>query len=120
MNARRGSTASPIRIVKISSALTESSMVTWRKVRFPGVHGRLPELLGVHLAQALVPLDREALFAEFQHIVHELARIRELLFLAFFPDRVVRPVQAEHGGRKALELPELRRGYEVLVKHDAR
>src|SRR5437588_9159 len=37
MNSRRGSTASPIKMVKISSAPTASSMVTLRRVRLSGV-----------------------------------------------------------------------------------
>src|SRR5215472_13478107 len=36
MNSRRGSTASPIRMVKISSAPTASSMLTRRSVRVSG------------------------------------------------------------------------------------
>ena len=36
MNSLRGSTFSPIRVVKSSSAYTASSMVTWRRVRVSG------------------------------------------------------------------------------------
>jgi len=36
MNSRRGSTASPIKMVKISSAPTASSIVTLRRVRLSG------------------------------------------------------------------------------------
>ena len=43
--------------MKISSASTASSIATWSSVRRLRVHRGLPELLGVHLAEALVALD---------------------------------------------------------------
>ena len=61
MNSRRGSTSSPIRMVKIWSASTASSTVHLQQRALRRVHRRLPELLRVHFAEALVALDREAL-----------------------------------------------------------
>ena len=61
MNSRRGSTASPISVVKMSSAATASSMRTCSRRRDFGIDRRLPELRRVHLAEALVALDRLSL-----------------------------------------------------------
>ncbi len=58
MNWRRLSTSSPIRVVKTSSAWAASSSVTWSRIRCVGVHRRIPQLVVVHLAEALVALDR--------------------------------------------------------------
>ena len=60
MNARRGSTSSPISVVKISSDAMASSICTLQQPAHGGIHRRFPELLGIHLAQALVALDRDA------------------------------------------------------------
>ena len=64
MNWRRGSTASPIRIVKSSSALAASSTVTSSSRRAFGIHGGFPELGRVHLTETLVALDVEALLGD--------------------------------------------------------
>ena len=58
MNSRRGSTASPMRIEKTSSASTASSTRDLEQAARLRVHRRVPELLGVHLAEALVAVDR--------------------------------------------------------------
>src|SRR3990170_4762034 len=81
-------------------------------------HGRLPELVRVHFTQAFIPLDRKPLFPELKHIMHELPRMREGPILALFTDLIRRTVKSQHCRRQALELPELRRSYEILVEHD--
>ena len=58
MNWRRGSTSSPISVVKISPALIASSICTLQQDALRRVHRGFPELLGIHLAQPLVALDR--------------------------------------------------------------
>ena len=58
MNARRGSTSSPISVEKISSDVIASSICTRSRRRTLGIHRRLPQLSGVHFAQALVALQR--------------------------------------------------------------
>ena len=57
MNERRASTSSPISTQNSSSAVAASSRVTWQQHPGGRVHRGLPQLLGVHLAEALVPLD---------------------------------------------------------------
>src|SRR5207302_3004882 len=42
-----------------------------------GVHGRIPELLGVHFTEALVALDGEALFGHAVDLVEEGVDVRE-------------------------------------------
>ena len=61
MNSRRGSTWSPISVVKISSAATASSILHLHQSPRLGIHRRFPELFRVHFAEALVALDRLAL-----------------------------------------------------------
>ena len=61
MNLRRGSTSSPISVEKMMSAsygVLDPHLQQRARLR---VHRRLPELLRVHLAEALVALDLEAL-----------------------------------------------------------
>ena len=53
MNCLRVSTSSPMRIDMTSSARAACSTLTCSRVRQLGVHGRDPQLLGVHLAEAL-------------------------------------------------------------------
>ena len=74
MNSRRGSTTSPIRRVKISSATSAWATSTWSSARLVGIERGLPELLGVHLAQALVALDGEALAAGGEDRLEQLGR----------------------------------------------
>ncbi len=66
MNSRRGSTTSPISVVKISSASSAWSTLHLEERADGRIERGLPELLGVHLAETLVALDREALAAERQ------------------------------------------------------
>src|SRR6476646_11912898 len=48
-----------------------------------GIHGRLPELLGVHLAEALEPRDLDALLRGVEDTGTEIAEaLRDLSFLA--------------------------------------
>ncbi len=61
MKARRGSTASPMSTVKISSASTSSSIGDLEENAGLGVHGGVPELGRVHLSETLVALDSETL-----------------------------------------------------------
>src|SRR4030095_8279494 len=80
MNSRRGSTTSPISRVKISSATSASATSTWSRARLEcasavgGIERRLPELVGVHLAEALVALDGEALAAGGEDRLQQLGR----------------------------------------------
>ena len=71
MNRRLGSTASPIRIVKMASVCTASSIETFIRVRDLRIHGGAPELLRVHFAQPLVTLDGEILFPESEDVFEQ-------------------------------------------------
>jgi hypothetical protein len=66
MKLRRGSTSSPMRVVKISSAPMASSICTLSRSTHLGVHGRFPELRGIHFTEPLVTLlgDASLDFAE--------------------------------------------------------
>ena len=64
MKSLRGPTFSPISIVKISSAGAAFSDVDAQQGPRLRVHRRLPELVGVHLAEALEPLDGQVLDVE--------------------------------------------------------
>ena len=77
MNSRRGSTFSPISMRNISSAFSASSSCTCSSVRFVRVERRLPQLLGVHLAQALEARDRQALLAQRAHLGDQVAQVRQ-------------------------------------------
>ena len=59
MKSRRGSTTSPIRVEKTCAASSASVTRTCSSVRTAGSSVVLPELVGVHLAQALEALDRQ-------------------------------------------------------------
>ena len=76
MKLRRGSTWSPISVEKISSAVIASSICVFSSRRVVGIHRRFPQLLGIHLAQALVALGAHAAldFAE-----HPFDRFAEVL-----------------------------------------
>ena len=63
MNVLRCSTSSPISTSKTPSAVTASVIDDPQQGAVLGVHRRLPELRGSHLAQALVALDGDALLA---------------------------------------------------------
>ena len=67
MKSRRGSTRSPIRVEKVSSAESAWLTRTCSSERDLGVERRFPQLLGVHLAEALVAVDLDAAAAEFHH-----------------------------------------------------
>ena len=64
MKSLRGATFSPISFVKISSARAGVLDVDPQQGARLRVHRRLPELVGVHLAEALVALDRQVLDVE--------------------------------------------------------
>ena len=64
MKSLRGSTRSPMSIVKIASASPASSTSTLQQRPRLRVHRRLPELVGVHLAEALEALDAQVLGRE--------------------------------------------------------
>ena len=57
MNSRRASTSSPIRTLNSRSAVGGVLEGDLRAVRVSGFIVGLPQLLGVHLAEALEPLD---------------------------------------------------------------
>ena len=64
MKSLRGPTFSPMSIVKISSAGRRVLAVDPQERPRLRVHRRLPELVGVHLAEALEPLDGQVLDVE--------------------------------------------------------
>jgi len=97
MKSRRGSTWSPMRTVKIESDSTASSMRTWRN----GIHRRLPELIGVHLAETLVALDVLALLARLERGREDVPQV---------VDRPLRAVLEGHRERPAGELTNERAG----------
>ena len=57
MKFLRGSTSSPMRMVKISSTPVTSSSFTRKSVRALGVHGGFPELAWIHFAQTFIALN---------------------------------------------------------------
>ena len=61
MKSLRGATFSPMSIVKIASASAASLDLGPQQRPRLRVHRRLPELVGVHLAEALEALDRDVL-----------------------------------------------------------
>ena len=65
MKSRRGSTRSPIRVEKVSSAEVGVADPDLQQRADFGVERRLPQLLRVHLAEALVAVDLDAAAAEF-------------------------------------------------------
>ena len=87
MNSRRGSTSSPISFVKTSSASSSSSTRTCRSVRASGSRVVSQSWLGVHLAQALVALERQPLLALFAVIASSRLgrRVDRLLALLAAP-----------------------------------
>jgi hypothetical protein len=72
MNSRRGSTLSPMSTEKTLSASRLSPTRTLSRTRLGVVHRGLPQLLGVHLAEALVALDLEAGAAELADVLDEV------------------------------------------------
>ena len=74
MKSRRGSTWSPISIEKTWSAVGGVLDVDPDEHAIRRVHRRVPELLGVHLAEALEAADLDALLREVESAVAELAR----------------------------------------------
>ena len=83
MNSRRGSTMSPISLTKISSASSPSLIFVLRQRPRVTIERRLPQLFGVHFAQSFVALDvRNALLPSRHHDVEQIARHRDLRFLA--------------------------------------
>ena len=61
MKFRRGSTSSPMRIVKISSTPVTSSSLTRKQRADFRIHRRFPELIRIHFAQTFIALDAEPL-----------------------------------------------------------
>ena len=84
-----------MRIVKISSAPTASSIGHLQQAPRLGVHGRVPELLGIHLAEAFVALDGEALFGELVDLLEQVVDVGVDGRVVAVLDRVRR--QAERG-----------------------
>ena len=63
MNFRRGSTASPMRIVKISSVSDSILDLNLEQRAFFRIHCGFPKLLGIHFTQALITLDLQILLS---------------------------------------------------------
>ena len=85
MKFRRGSTSSPMRMVKISSTPVMSSSLTCNSVRVFRIHRRFPQLIGIHFAQSFVALDAEALLADAPGSPYQLGGRPQLLFLSLWP-----------------------------------
>ena len=71
MKSRRGSTTSPMSVENTSSASSVWLDPDLEEGARLGIEGGLPELLRVHLAEALVALDGDALAAELHHRIHQ-------------------------------------------------
>ena len=71
MNSRRGSTASPISVVKMSSAATASSTRTWSRRRTSGLIV-VSRAARIHFAESLVALDRLSLARLIEKPAHGL------------------------------------------------
>ena len=74
MNSRRGSTMSPISWSKMYVGLVDLLDLHLQQRARVGVERGLPELLRVHLAQALVALQRDALAAGGDHRLEQADR----------------------------------------------
>src|SRR3972149_9873793 len=71
------------------------------------VHRRLPELVRVHLAEALVPLDGQALLPEIEYVVHEPLVGPYLRFRAVVLDGEGQGPRFRHALYQSLEVLEL-------------
>ena len=101
MNARRGSTSSPISLSKISSDAIAVLDLHLEQPAHRRVHRRLPELLGIHLAQALVALDRDAAARLGEQPVERfLERLDRLLLVAALDRRARLDQPLQHVGRR--------------------
>ncbi len=89
MKSRRGSTTSPISLVKMSSASARSSILTLQEGAGFRVKRGFPKLFGVHLAQTLVALERKALFPFGKDRLQQIGWPMDRLF-AVFPDKTGR------------------------------
>ena len=92
MNCRRGSTASPIKMLKISSVPTASLTCTSSNRRFLRIHGGVPQLVRIHLPQALVALDLKRFSSQNEHVVEQFLAIFQFHALRVSRDGKRRPV----------------------------
>ena len=88
--------------VNISSAPTASSMVTFRKRPGLRVHRRFPQLLGIHLAEALVALEARAFARAIEGERPELVQARDRRLVAVVVEQDRRAL-----GRRRQLLPQL-------------
>ena len=100
MKTLRGSTLSPISSVNTASARVASSIVTRCRVRLPGIHRRLAELVGVHLAEALEPLHRHPVAGQLEHRPPQLVERVGLAASLAEGDRERRPARPASAGRR--------------------
>ena len=115
MNARRGSTCSPISVEKISSDAIASSICTRSRRRTAGSIVVSHSCAGIHLAQALVALQRDAVARLGEQPVERLLeRLDRLLLVAAPDDRARQDQPLQHVGRGA-DLREVADGEEVAV-----
>src|SRR5262245_17999296 len=84
-----------------------------------GIHGRLPELIGVHLAESLVALKRGALPREIHHGAHQLLeRVGPGLLAAAVDDRAPALVERRDLRVDLEELRVIRRSEQVDAERD--
>src|SRR5215468_8115895 len=81
-----------------------------------GVHGRLPELRRVHLAETLVALDLEALARGGHDAVDGAADAEEGLRLLPFAEAIGRLADGGQLARDAARFLELRRQHELTIE----
>src|SRR5262245_60399893 len=85
----------------------------------PGIHGGLPELRRVHLAETLVALDFEALARGGHDAIDGAAYAEERLRLLSFAEAIRRLADRGELARDAARFLELRGQHELAIEHVA-
>ena len=97
MNLRRSSTFSPISVVKIVLRLDHVFELHLQQRARLGVHGGGPELVGIHLPQALEARDGELLLGVLEHESQHLRGVLLAHLVAIARDRERRLIRGGDG-----------------------
>ena len=84
MNLRRGSTASPIRTVKIIVSFHSVVDSYFQQSSLVGIHRRFPKLLRVHFPEAFVTLNRQVFLGRGQDLLEQGFAGRDFLAAPVF------------------------------------
>src|SRR2546422_129379 len=110
MNTRRGSTLSPIRPSKIVLASATSFTFTCNSERAP------PGLVRVHLARALVALQRDALAAGGGHRLEQADRAMDGRLLVLAPQQALLGIDRLQRNRVFIELARIGGAEQRLIE----